>query len=217
MDQSPYLYKIEHEPELLEARLPGDQKLVDVITSGIHNEQSQRAPLSTIVGKIDAWIKDIDFEPTPLPAPVVFSQQPKASGSDKAQRRHPVISRRTALALGGSCVAGIAASAIATGCWGLIDLAHGIKLSLDDYTWEELALISRKIQDLFQQKALAIAETYHLVNSKQSLENEHQDRQAFRWDQHKSRSWALRQTRSPMTDSLRASPLCSAPPSPCAP
>lgn len=56
MDQSPYLYKIEHEPELLEARLPGDQKLVDVIMSGIHNEQSQRAPLSTIVGKLDAWI-----------------------------------------------------------------------------------------------------------------------------------------------------------------
>lgn len=27
MNQSPYLYKIEHEPELLEARLPGDQKL----------------------------------------------------------------------------------------------------------------------------------------------------------------------------------------------
>ena len=43
MDQSPYLYKIEHEPELLEARLPGDQKLVDAIMSGIHNEQSQRA------------------------------------------------------------------------------------------------------------------------------------------------------------------------------
>lgn len=54
MDQSPYLYKIEHEPEPLEARLPGDQKLVDVIMSGIHNEQSQRAPLSTIVGKLDA-------------------------------------------------------------------------------------------------------------------------------------------------------------------
>lgn len=174
MDQSPYLYKIEHEPELLEARLPGDQKLVDVIMSGIHNEQSQRAPLSTIVGKLDAWIKDIDFEPrTPLPAPVDFSQQPKAFGSDKAQTRHPIISRRTALTLGGVCVAGIAASAIATGCWGLIDLAHGIKPSLDDYTWEELALISRKIQETSSnKKALAIAETYHLVNSKQSLENE---------------------------------------------
>lgn len=85
MDQSPYLYKIEHKPEPLEARLPGDQKLVDVIMSGIHNEQSQRAPLSTIVGKLDAWINDIDFEPrTPLPAPVDFSQQPKPSGSDKA-------------------------------------------------------------------------------------------------------------------------------------
>lgn len=45
MDQSPYLYKIEHEPEPLEARFPGDQKLVDVIMSGIHNEQSQRAAL----------------------------------------------------------------------------------------------------------------------------------------------------------------------------
>ncbi len=174
MDQSPYLYKIEHEPELLEARLPGDQKLVDVIMSGIHNEQSQRAPLSTIVGKLDAWIKDIDFEPrTPLPGPVDFSQQPKASGPNKAQTHHPVISRRTALALGGVCVAGIAASALATGCWGLIDLSHGIKPSLDDYTWEELALISRKIQETSSsKKALAIAETYHLVNSKQSLENE---------------------------------------------
>lgn len=174
MDQSPYLYKIEHEPELLEARLPGDQKLVDVIMSGIHNEQSQRAPLSTIVGKLDAWIKDIDFEPrTPLPGPVDFSQQPKASGPNKAQTHHPVISRRTALALGGVCVAGIAASALATGCWGLIDLSHGIKPSLDDYTWEELALISRKIQETSSnKKTLAIAETYHLVNSKQSLENE---------------------------------------------
>lgn len=85
MDQSPYLYKIEHEPEPLEARLPGDQKLVDVIMSGIHNEQPQRAPLSSIVGKLDAWIKGIDFEPrTPLPTPVDFSQQPKPSGSDKA-------------------------------------------------------------------------------------------------------------------------------------
>lgn len=174
MDQSPYLYKIEHEPELLEARLPGDQKLVDVIMSGIHNEQSQRAPLSTIVGKLDAWIKDIDFEPrTPLPGSVDFSQQPKASGPNKTQTHHPVISRRTALALGGVCVAGIAASALATGCWGLIDLSHGIKPSLDDYTWEELALISRKIQETSSsKKALAIAETYHLVNSKQSLENE---------------------------------------------
>lgn len=131
MDQSPYLYKIEHEPEPLEARLPGDQKLVDVIMSGIHNEQSQRAPLSSIVGKLDAWIKGIDFEPrTPLPTPVDFSQQPKPSGSDKAQTRHPLISRRAALALGGVCVAGIVASALATGCWGLIDLAHGIKPSL---------------------------------------------------------------------------------------
>lgn len=174
MDQSPYLYKIEHEPEPLEARLPGDQKLVDAIMSGIHNKQSHRAPLSTIVGKLDAWINDIDFEPrTPLPAPVDFSQQPKASGSDKAQTRHPVISRRAVLALGGVCVAGIAASALATGCWGLIDLAHGIKPSLDDYTWEELALISRKIQETSSnKKALEIAETYHLVNSKQSLENE---------------------------------------------
>lgn len=174
MDQSPYLYKIEHELEPLEARVPGDQMLVDVIMSGIHNEQSQRAPLSTIVGKLDAWIKDIDFEPrTPLPTPIDFSQQPKPSGSDKAQTRHPVISRRAALALGGVCVAGIAGSAIATGCWGLIDLAHGIKPSLDDYTWEELALISRKIQETSSNKnALAIAETYHLVNSKQSLENE---------------------------------------------
>lgn len=50
---------------------------------------------------------------------------------------------------------------------GLIDLAHGIKPSLDDYTWEELALISRKIQETSSnKKALAIAETYHLVNSK---------------------------------------------------
>lgn len=174
MDQSPYLYKIEHEPEPLEARLPGDQKLVDVIMSGIHNEQSQRAPLSSIVGKLDAWIKGIDFEPrTPLPTPVDFSQQPKPSGSDKAQTRHPLISRRAALALGGVCVAGIVASALATGCWGLIDLAHGIKPSLDDYTWEELALISRKIQETSSnKKALEIAETYHLVNSEQSLENE---------------------------------------------
>lgn len=153
MDQSPYLYKIEHEPETLKARTPGDQVLVDVIMSGIHNEQSQRAPLSTIVGKLDAWIKDIDFEPcTPLPTPIDFSQQPKPSDSDKAQTRHPVISRRAALALGGSCVAGIAASALATGCWGLIDLAHGIKPSLDDYTWEELALISRKIQETSSNK-----------------------------------------------------------------
>lgn len=119
MDQSPYLYKIEHEPEPLEARLPGDQKLVDVIMSGIHNEQSQRAPLSSIVGKLDVWIKGIDFEPrTPLPTPVDFSQQPKPSGSDKAQTRHPLISRRAALALGGVCVAGIVASALATGAGG---------------------------------------------------------------------------------------------------
>ena len=172
--QSPYLYKIEHEPEALEARVPGDQKLVDVIMSGILNEQSQRTPLSIIVGKLDAWIKDIDFEPrTPLSAPIDFSQQPKPSGSDKAQTRHPLISRRAALALGGVCVAGIAASALATGCWGLIDLARGIKPSLNDYTWEELALISRKIQETSSnKKALEIAETYHLVNSKQSLENE---------------------------------------------
>lgn len=174
MDQSPYLYKIEHEPEPLEARVPGDQKLVDVIMSGIHNEQSQRAPLSSIVGKLDAWIKDIDFEPrTPLPTPIDASQKQKASGSDKSQVHRPLISRRAALVFGGVCVAGIAASAIATGCWGLIDLAHGIKPSLDDYTWEELALISRKIQETSSnKKALEIAETYHLVNSKYSLEDE---------------------------------------------
>lgn len=174
LDHSPYLYKIEHEPEPLEARVPGDQKLVDIIMSGIHNEQSQRAPLSTVTGKLDAWIKDIDFEPrTPLPTPVDFSKQPKASDSDKAQTRHPVISRRAALALGGVCVAGIAGSAIATGCWGLIDLAHGIKPSLDNYTWEELALISRKIQETSSsKKALEIAEAYHLVDSNHSLQNE---------------------------------------------
>lgn len=174
MDQSPYLYKIEHEPEPLEARVPGDQKLVDVIMSGIHNEQSQRAPLSTVTGKLDAWIKDIDFEPrTPLPAPVDFSQKPKAADEDKAQTRHSAISRRAALALGGVCVAGIAGSAIATGCWGLIDLAHGIKPSLDAYTWEEIALISRKIQETSSiENALEIALTYHLVDSNHSLQNE---------------------------------------------
>ena len=174
LDHSPYLYKIEHEPEPLEARVPGDQKLVDIIMSGIHNEQSQRAPLSTVTGKLDAWIKDIDFEPrTPLPTPVDFSKQPKASGSDKGQARHPVISRRAALALGGVCVAGIAGSAIATGCWGLIDLAHGIKPSLDAYTWEEIALISRKIQETSSiENALEIALTYHLVDSNHSLQNE---------------------------------------------
>ena len=174
LDHSPYLYKIEHEPEPLEARVPGDQKLVDIIMSGIHNEQSQRAPLSTIVGKLDAWIKDIDFEPrTPLPTPVDFSQKPKTADEDKAQTRHSAISRRAALALGGVCVAGIAGSAIATGCWGLIDLAHGIKPSLDAYTWEEIALISRKIQEASSiENALEIALTYHLVDSNHSLQNE---------------------------------------------
>lgn len=174
LDHSPYLYKIEHEPEPLEARVPGDQKLVDIIMSGIHNEQSQRAPLSTVTGKLDAWIKDIDFEPrTPLPTPIDFSQKPKTASSDKAQTRRPAISRRAALALGGVCVAGIAASAISTGCWGLIDLAHGIKPSLDAYTWEELALISRKIQETSSiENALEIALTYHLVDSKHSLKSE---------------------------------------------
>ena len=174
LDHSPYLYKIEHEPEPLEARVPGDQKLVDIIMSGIHNEQSQRAPLSTVTGKLDAWIKGIDFEPrTPLPAPIDFSQKPKTASSDKAQTRHSAISRRAALALGGVCVAGIAGSAIATGCWGLIDLAHGIKPSLDAYTWEEIALISRKIQETSSiENALEIALTYHLVDSNHSLQNE---------------------------------------------
>lgn len=174
LDHSPYLYKIEHVPEPLEARVPGDQKLVDIIMSGIHNEQSQRAPLSTVTGKLDAWIKDIDFEPrTPLPTPIDFSQKPKTASSDKAQTRHSAISRRAALALGGVCVAGIAGSAIATGCWGLIDLAHGIKPSLDAYTWEEIALISRKIQETSSiENALEIALTYHLVDSNHSLQNE---------------------------------------------
>lgn len=174
MDHSPYLYKIEHEPEPLEARVPGDQKLVDIIMSGIRNEQSQRAPLSTVTGKLDAWIKDIDFEPrTPLPTPIDLSQKPKTAGADKAQAHRPAISRRAALALGGVCVAGIAGSAIATGCWGLIDLAHGIKPSLDAYTWEELALISRKIQETSSiENALEIALTYHLVDSKHSLKSE---------------------------------------------
>lgn len=174
MDHSPYLYKIEHEPEPLEARVPGDQKLVDIIMSGIRNEQSQRAPLSTVTGKLDAWIKDIDFEPrTPLPTPIDLSQKPKTAGADKAPAHRPAISRRAALALGGVCVAGIAASAISTGCWGLIDLAHGIKPSLDAYTWEELALISRKIQETSSiENALEIALTYHLVDSKHSLKSE---------------------------------------------
>lgn len=174
MDQSPYLYKIEHEPEPLEARVPGDQKLVDIIMSGIRNEQSQRAPLSTVTGKLDARIKDIDFEPrTPLPTPVDLSKKPKTAGADKAQAHRPAISRRAALALGGVCAAGIAGSAIATGCWGLIDLAHGIKPSLDAYTWEELALISRKIQETSSiENALEIALTYHLVDSKHSLKSE---------------------------------------------
>ena len=174
MDQSPYLYKIEHEPEPLEARVPGDQKLVDIIMSSIRNEQSQRAPLSTVTGKLDAWIKDIDFEPrTPLPTPVDFSQKPKTADADKAPAHRPAISRRAALALGGVCVAGIAGSAIATGCWGLIDLAHGIKPSLDAYTWEELALISRKIQETSSiENALEVALTYHLVDSKHSLKSE---------------------------------------------
>ena len=174
LDHSPYLYKIEHEPEPLEARVPGDQKLVDIIMSGIHNEQSQRAPLSPVTGKLDAWIKDIDFEPrTPLPTPIDFSQKPKAADADKAPAHRPAISRRAALALGGVCVAGIAGSAIATGCWGLIDLAHGIKPSLDAYTWEEIALISRKIQETSSiENALEIALTYHLVDSNHSLQSE---------------------------------------------
>lgn len=174
LDHSPYLYKIEHEPEPLEARVPGDQKLVDIIMSGIRIEQSQRAPLSTVTGKLDAWIKDIDFEPrTPLPTPIDLSQKPKTAGADKAQAHRPAISRRAALALGGVCAAGIAASAIATGCWGLIDLAHGIKPSLDAYSWEELALISRKIQETSSiENALEIALTYHLVDSNHSLQNE---------------------------------------------
>lgn len=174
MDHSPYLYKIEHEPEPLEARVPGDQKLVDIIMSGIRNEQSQRAPLSTVTGKLDAWIKGIDFEPrTPLPTPIDFNQKPKTADADKTPAHRPAISRRAALALGGVCVAGIAASAISTGCWGLIDLAHGIKPSLDAYTWEELALISRKIQETSSiENALEIALTYHLVDSNHSLQNE---------------------------------------------
>lgn len=174
MDHSPYLYKIEHEPEPLEARVPGDQKLVDIIMSGIRNEQSQRAPLSTVTGKLDVWIKDIDFEPrTPLPTPIDLSQKPKTAGADKAPAHRPAISRRAALALGGVCVAGIAASAISTGCWGLIDLSRGIKPSLDAYTWEELALISRKIQETSSiENALEVALTYHLVDSKHSLKSE---------------------------------------------
>lgn len=174
MDQSPYLYKIEHEPEPIEPREAGDQELVDIIMSGIHNEQSQRAPLSTITGRLDAWIQGIDFEPrTPLPTPINHSRQPKTENPDKGDAQRPAISRRVALTLAGVCTLGLAGSALFTGCWGLIDLMHGVKPSLDDYSWEELAQISREIQSApSHEKALEIAAAYHLVNSKNSLLSE---------------------------------------------
>ncbi|MFR2030575.1 MAG: hypothetical protein ACLS3M_03655 [Collinsella sp.] len=213
MDQSPYLYKIEHEPETLKARTPGDQVLVDVIMSGIHNEQSQRAPLSTIVGKLDAWIKDIDFEPrTPLPTPIDFSQQPKPSDSDKAQTRHPVISRRAALALGGVCVAGIAASALATGCWGLIDLAHGIAVTRRLHLGRTRTDLSQNPRDIFQQKRARDCRNLPPVNSKQSLENENTKTVRLS-DGTKAQIQIVGFKADTLTDDglLRASPLCSAP------
>lgn len=174
MDQSPYLYKIEHEPEPIEPREASEQELVDIIMSGIRNEQSQRAPLSTITGRLDAWIKGIDFESrTPLPTPIDYNRQPKAENSDKEDAHRSAISRRAALALAGVCTLGLAGSALSTGCWGLIDLVQGVKPSLNDYSWEELTQISREIQSApSRKKALEIAATYHLVNSKNSLLNE---------------------------------------------
>lgn len=174
IDQSPYLYKIEHEPEPLKPRQTDDLELVDIIMSGIHNEQSRRAPLSAITDKLDAWLKGIDFEPrTPLPTAITLDRKPEAKCPDTDDMRHRAISRRTALMLGGVCIGGLAGAVLFTGCRGLIDLANGIKPQLNDYSWSELAQISHKIQSASSnEKVLEIASTYHLVNSENMLINE---------------------------------------------
>lgn len=172
--QSPYLYKVEHEPEPLEPRAPEDRELVDAIVGGIHNEQSLREPLSSLTGRLDAWLQGIDFEPrTPLPISIDAKPSPGAGRTSEAAPKRPMVSRRAALILGGVCVAAAASTAALTGCWGLIDLSRGAKSALNDYTWEELSRISKKIQAApTDEEALGIAGTYHLVNAAGSLEDE---------------------------------------------
>lgn len=169
---SPYVYKRDNSPQKLEPRTERDETLTKTIMAGIHADQSERIAIGELTGRFEAWLDGIDFEPrTPLPTD--FDAKRAGSSPDESsngEKRHPLLSRRTALAVGGVCLAGVAASGVITRGWGIVDRLEGIKPALGDYSWAELKGIAKQIEDAKTDAAgLEIAERYRLTTHSGTL------------------------------------------------
>ena len=165
---SPYVCKCETEPEPLTPRAERDRALVDAIMAGIHADQSQRIPVGELTGRLEAWLEGIDFEPrTPLPQDLDTPRTPALADSGSAPASHkPSISRRALIALGGAGIAAVAASAVLTRGWGILDRLEGVEPALGRYSWAELADISQQITDADSDGAgMKVAIKYHLVDA----------------------------------------------------
>lgn len=165
---SPYAHKRDNPPEPLEPRNERDRMLVDTILAGIHADQSRRIPVGELTGRLEAWLEGIDFEPrTPLTQDLDTSREDaQAKSSATSSPVEPRISRRTFIALGGAGIVTVAASAVMTRGWGLLDRLEGKKPRLGDYSWAELAGISRQIAEADSYDAgMKIARAYHLADA----------------------------------------------------
>lgn len=169
---SPYRTKMDSDPQPLKARTSADEPLVQTIMAGIKVEQQERITQSELRACLQAWLdgKPVEVPEHLIDSPTAMKAVENEKRSEHAQipaahqteRRKP-ISRRAILATAGVVLVG---AGIATRGFGIIDRLNGIKGSLSEYSWEELADIAAQIAGAeTDDAALQIAIRYHLTDS----------------------------------------------------
>lgn len=182
---SPYRMKIDHAPEPLQPRKPEDAPLVAAIMAGIHANQDDRIGRAELRSCLTSWLEG---RPVEIPgrttdatddSEAVKVQEDAPTAPDTADTTveteatlphwHKPISRRTVLAAAGVALVG---AGIATRGFGIIDRMNGIKGSLSEYSWDELADIALSISDAASDEdALEIAIRHHLIAADGTMAN----------------------------------------------
>ena len=192
---SPYRIKMDNDPMPLAARCPRDEELCAAIMAGLAREQDERIAAADLLGRLSTWVGSPEPAEEKRHAPgtdeaAAAKTLPEAGshltmdgngieaslGSDEtpdepkapepaataAGEPRRAFSRRSFLigAASGVALTALAGAAVATNGFGLLE-----PRSLDSYSWDELADISRQIsQAETPADALEVARGYGLVD-----------------------------------------------------
>lgn len=173
-----YLHKMESEPLELAPRKPEDAKLVEIILAGIRAEQRERPSAHELLERLrhaydgtmptqSGATSDVShLEYVDKGAHLAIDwQEVHRKEDEKRQAQRRALTRRAMLAGAGVAAVGLVAAGISTKGFGIIDRMNGIKGSLAEYSWEEIADLAQRIANASDDEARRIAIEHHLLNA----------------------------------------------------